>query len=525
MSESYKILIASAGLGTRLEQFSKNLNKALVSIENKPVISHVIEKFPKDIETIIALGHKGNIIRDYINLAHPDRNIVFVKIDNYCGPGAGLGYTMLQCKEHLQCPFIFCTNDSLVLEDIPEPNKNWMGYAETHDENNYRTVKVKNSSIKKLLEKNEDSTPYTYIGLAGIYNYKEFWCHMSSGVNYGSILIGESYGLKYLIDKKKVEAKKFTWFDTGNLKQLKETREYFKKDNGLEILEKPNEAIWFVNDRVIKFSIDENFIDKRIKRAEVLNGYVPNIIDYKKNMYSYKMIRGDTISKILSVPLFLKFLDFIQEFWSSYKLSSGENKEFKKMCDNFYRKKTHKRIKQYFNRFQQKDAFEIINGIEVPKLCDLLEKVDWDSLSEGCPSRYHGDLHFENILVSESGDFVLLDWRQDFGGILTHGDLYYDFAKLLHGLIVSHELVNKDMFLIEKKANIIKFDILRKNIMVECERKFENFILKNEYDLKKIKILTALVFLNIATLHHYPYSEFLFYLGKYNLFCLLRERK
>ena len=154
-----------------------------------------------------------------------------------------------------------------------------------------------------------------------------------------------------------------------------------------------------------------------------------------------------------------------------------------------------------------------------------MEKVDWDSLSEGCPSRYHGDLHFENILVSESGDFVLLDWRQDFGGILTHGDLYYDFAKLLHGLIVSHELVNKDMFLIEKKANIIKFDILRKNIMVECERKFENFILKNEYDLKKIKILTALVFLNIATLHHYPYSEFLFYLGKYNLFCLLRERK
>ena len=517
----YKVFIPSAGLGTRLGDFSKNLNKALVSVDNKPVISHVIEKFPKNIEIVIALGHKGALIKDYINLAHPDRRFTFVEVDNYCDPGAGLGYSILQCKDFLQCPFIFCTNDSLVLEEIPEPSMNWMGFAETHDDNQYRTIKVDGAKIRELLEKNEDSTPYTYIGLSGIHNYKEFWDQMVSGVNYGSIMIGESYGLRHLIKTSDVKAKRFTWFDTGNIEELERTREYFKKDDGLEILEKPSEAIWFTNDKVIKYSADREFIRKRIERSQILSGYVPEVVDKKENMYSYKMIKGDTISKLLTVPLFLDFLKFIEGFWTRPTLPSGAYDDFEQGCMSFYKDKTYKRVKQYFDRFQQDDSSEFINGMHVPKLHDLLDKVDWSYMADGRPSRYHGDLHFENILVSENADFILLDWRQEFADSLEHGDLYYDLAKLLHGMIVSHELVNKEMFVIEKKANVIKFDILRKNIMVECEREFESFIINNNYDIRKVRILTALVFLNIAALHHYPYSEFLFYLGKYQLNNLL----
>ena len=82
---AYKVLIPSAGLGSRLGEFSKNLNKALVSVDNKPVISHVIEKFPKHIEIVVALGHKGEQLKQYLNLAHSDRNITFVEIENYQG--------------------------------------------------------------------------------------------------------------------------------------------------------------------------------------------------------------------------------------------------------------------------------------------------------------------------------------------------------------------------------------------------------------------------------------------------------
>ena len=91
----YKVFIPSAGLGTRLGDFSKNLNKALVAVDNRPVISHVIEKFPKHIEIVVALGHKSDTLKQYLSIAHSDRNITFVQISNYCQPGSGLGLSLI----------------------------------------------------------------------------------------------------------------------------------------------------------------------------------------------------------------------------------------------------------------------------------------------------------------------------------------------------------------------------------------------------------------------------------------------
>ena len=48
------------------------------------------------------------------------------------------------------------------------------------------------------------------------------------------------------------------------------------------------------------------------------------------------------------------------------------------------------------------------------------------------PSRFHGDFHFKNILWQESKNKFILDWRQEFGGLIDYGDLYY-VLKLLHG--------------------------------------------------------------------------------------------
>jgi thiamine kinase-like enzyme len=184
---------------------------------------------------------------------------------------------------------------------------------------------------------------------------------------------------------------------------------------------------------------------------------------------------------------------------------------------SFYKEKTEKRVFQYFSRFRVPDKEERINDVQVPKLSDLLDKIDWDLLSEGKPTRYHGDLHFENILVAENGEFWLLDWRQNFAGLKDYGDVYYDLAKLYHGIIVSHELVNKNYFNIKREGEVVTFDILRNHKLTEAEKLFENFIIDQGLDLYKVKLLTALIFLNIAPLHHYPYSEFLFYLGKYQL--------
>jgi hypothetical protein len=60
----------------------------------------------------------------------------------------------------------------------------------------------------------------------------------------------------------------------------------------------------------------------------------------------------------------------------------------------------------------------------------------------------------------------------------------------------------------------ISFDIYRKQSLVECERAFINWLSLHNYDVKKVYTLTALIYLNIAALHHYPYSLLLYGLGK-----------
>ena len=37
---------------------------------------------------------------------------------------------------------------------------------------------------------------------------------------------------------------------------------------------------------------------------------------------------------------------------------------------------------------------------------------------------------------------------------------------------------------------------------------FYDWLKKNRYDVKKVNILTGLIFLNICALHHFPYSIF-----------------
>ncbi len=520
----YKVLIASAGLGNRLKGMTKNINKALISVAHKPVISYIIEKFSEDVEFVIPVGYKAKTVKEYLTLAYPNRKFTFVDIDLYEGEGSGLGYTIMKCEKELQCPFIFSSNDTIVLEDVKPPMHNWVGQADVGDNSQYRAIRTGKRDVTEICTKGTSGDVKAYIGLSGIYDYKKFWEAMKDGTDQGSVEIGESYGLRFLIDNG-IEPITFTWFDTGNISELNKTREYFAKNIDANILEKEEEAIWFVDDKAIKFSIDESFIKNRVQRAKSLDNFIPHIINSTTNMYSYKKVKGEIFSKNPMISTFRYYLDWMEKFWVKKDLDKNQKLEFQNICMKFYREKTYKRVKQYFTTFEQIDAQEIIDGNKVPKIYELLDKVDWDYISNGIPVRFHGDLHFENILINESGKtpFTLLDWRQDFGGILDYGDIYYDFAKLNHGLIISHELVDKNLFKVNHKLNVVYFDFLRKQNLVDCENYFKEWIENKGYDYKRVRLLTALIYLNIAALHHYPYSLLLFYLGKNMLNEILGE--
>ncbi len=513
----YKVLIPVAGIGGRLKDLTKYLNKSLVGIGNKPVISRIIEMFPNNCEFVIVLGYKGDLVKQYLSLAHPDRVFYYSTVEKYEGEGSGLGLSILTSEKYLNEPFVFCSCDTLIKEPIPYPDKNIVFYGQRDDINQYRTIEVKNNKAVKFYEKQMASnSAKPYIGLACINDYKRFWQEMHNGGK-DAVIIGESYPLSIFADEGNLYAQKATWYDTGNLIELGLTEKSYPSEEDVNILPKPNETIWFVNNKVIKYCDDKNFIKDRVARVNFLKGYVPDIISFTENMYCYNKQDGVVLSKIDDVEIFKKLLTYSLKFFNL-----GEYKkypEFNKICEEFYYKKTLKRINLYYDTFKMSDTETVINGVSIPKLSEIIEKVDWNNINDGLIGRFHGDFHFENILYDKKNDkFTLLDWRQNFGGHLDYGDIYYDLGKLLHGLIICHELIAQNKFKVDINNNIVNYSFDRKPILIQCEEYYYKWLSENNFDVKKVKQICALIYLNIAALHHYPYCHLLYFLGKKMLY-------
>ncbi|MBI2354867.1 MAG: phosphotransferase [Deltaproteobacteria bacterium] len=512
---SYRVCIPTAGTGSRLGVLTRFINKSLVSVANRPILAHLIERFPQETEFVIALGHKGDLVREFLGLAYPQRQFFFAEVHHFEGLGSGLGLSLLACRDYLQQPFVFMSCDTLVTGLIPAPDRNWMGYSEAFDLAPYRTLALKDSGVEAICEKGEGKSDKhkPYIGLAGIHDYEAFWSGMEQGGE-EAIQSGEAHGMRQLLPRG-ICAYGFTWYDTGNIEALARARESHREPDAPNILEKADEAIWFVDGQVIKFSDNTDFISNRVERVHELQGFIPEVTGARSHMYCYPKVAGKVLSEVVTLPLFERLLEHSKGFWKQKTLCTDEALDFRVTCWRFYRDKTFERLELFYNNFSLQDGTETINGIDMPKLDALLHALDWDWLANGLPGRFHGDFHFENILWNDDDQrFAFLDWRQDFGGDLSTGDIYYDLAKLLHGLIISHELIAGDFYTVEWQPEEIFYDFHRKQLLVECERRFGQWLEAEGYDTKKVRTLTALIYLNIAALHHRPYSLLLFALGK-----------
>ena len=157
--------------------------------------------------------------------------------------------------------------------------------------------------------------------------------------------------------------------------------------------------------------------------------------------------------------------------------------------------------------------------MKIPPLKDLLDNIPWDDLYAGVPVRFHGDFTVGNILVrtdlkTNLKKFILLDWRHDFGGLTHVGDLYYDLAKFYKGILLPDNLIQENMFSFDMSGSSIYYDYFSRKALIDARYEFEKFVINNGYDLKKIKIITALSLLNMSPLHNYPFNFLVYYLGK-----------
>lgn len=522
---SLKVLITTSGVGSRLGDLTSYTNKSLVKVGDKLALSHIIEKYPPQTRFVVTLGYFGNQVEDFLKVAYPKHNFEFFKVLNYQGVGSSLGLSMLSAQQALQEPFIFHASDTLIFgeDEIKSPTHNWVGGAKGNSASQYASFDVSSDIIMNFYDKGMMDFDYLHIGLIGIYDYKLFW----DTLNDLYTLNPDDGNLNDLVVLQKMKLKgtafKVTpivnWFDMGNTESLFLARNSVGEK--FDILEKTDESISFCNDSVIKFFANEKVAQNRVERAHLLGPLVPKVTNNRGNFYRYNFVSGSLASFKTTAAVVQKLLNWSDKFlWRTR--SDLSDQDFQDLCISFYREKTIQRVEMFLEKSNFTEGQQLINGVSVPSIFELLEKVDFKWLGQGVQTQFHGDFILDNIIQTQNG-FTLIDWRQDFGGNISSGDMYYDLAKLNHSLVINHEIINLNHFSISITSEEIFCDVYRKHELIESSVVLNRYIEANNLDAKKVKVLTALIWLNMAPLHHHPFDLFLFNFGKLSLWRALQS--
>jgi mannose-1-phosphate guanylyltransferase len=142
-----KAVLLVGGMGTRLRPLTYRLPKPLVPIMGKPLIMHVIDSLPTEVdEIIIPMGYKKDVMEDYLVRNQPRRKITLVDEPQPMGTGGAVK----NVEDHLEGEFLVINGDIIASIDVAK-------FIEYH--------RQKNGIATISLWPVEDPTPYGVVQL------------------------------------------------------------------------------------------------------------------------------------------------------------------------------------------------------------------------------------------------------------------------------------------------------------------------------------------------------------------------
>lgn len=501
------VCILAAGRGLRMGNLTQKTNKALLPIGSKAAISLLIEMFPEH-EIVVAVHYQSEQIRDYLQAAYPNWPIkVVYVVDGSRGPG----HSLKACRSHLKRPFYLLTVDTFIQESVPPIDSNWIGLSLESDRSKYSTAELFEGQVIQFRDKNPEPLTYVFNGIVGILDYQKFWDTLDSLAEEG-----EKEFVSVFCDPAKLnlQGKVFTtWQDLGDLERYQRVKSLFRS---CSIEKEIDEITYNVNGKYIKLIFDPVRLSNRMKVSVRLKPYIPKIGYTGNQLYSYDWVEGATLYQLDDFELMKQFISWCNKtIWAS----SVDEPSFSEATKKFYYTKTYQRLEQFLAKKDESfRSWHVINGRHCPGIYSLLNKIHWEDLYKGIPVNFHGDLQFDNVVYSGER-FYLIDWREDFGGLVNCGDLYYDFAKLYGGMLLSHYDMRTPGNCMVEEVNSFTYNL--KHSLAICQSRvktyFEEWLSLRGFNLRKIRVLTALVYLNMAPLHVNGLGEFLFFKAKHML--------
>lgn len=159
MSDTLKIVIPMAGLGTRLRPHTWSKPKQLVEIAGRPLIDHVLammDSLPRTLprEYVFITGYLGDQVQAHMDTFHPDLRVHYAEQRQMLGQS----HALYQARTHLHGPMLMVFADTLVetnlafLGDEPAEAVAWV--REAPDPRRFGVAEADAAGwVRRLIEK------------------------------------------------------------------------------------------------------------------------------------------------------------------------------------------------------------------------------------------------------------------------------------------------------------------------------------------------------------------------------------
>ena len=155
-----KVVILAGGKGTRISEYTKSLPKPMIEICGKPIIHRIIDHYIKygHREFIIALGYKGNLIKEYFAKNKFSKKIKIKLVDT--GLETMTGGRLKRLEKYLDGTFLMTYGDGLSnvslskLINFHKLKKKLFTLTAVRPPARFGVIKIQNSFVKVFREKN-----------------------------------------------------------------------------------------------------------------------------------------------------------------------------------------------------------------------------------------------------------------------------------------------------------------------------------------------------------------------------------
>ena len=467
------ILVQAGGKVVRMERLTANKPKALLPVENLPLLFHLFRRFP-DRRFIVIADYKKEVLREYVScFAEVKCRVVDAEGEGTC---AGLAQALALVPAG--APFMLIWSDLRLADDfrLPGESGDYLGVSQTFE--------CRWSYVNGEFAERGSSRQ----GVAGLFVFQDK--SRLAGVPAGGELVrwlGEA-GLKFR--------------ELG----LAGTREYGDVagyDNLAREKCRPFNRITQEGDLLVKEGID----DQGRKLAALEGGWyefargrglkcIPAV--HSLNPIRMERIRGGNVyeyrlDRASRKAILVKLVQALKEL---HRLASAPADSFS--LKEAYYGKTMARLGKIRDLIPFADRREIsVNGRKCRNV--FFHKRDLERRLEGLECgdfRFiHGDCTFSNLMLRDDRDPVFIDPRGYFGFTEIYGDPLYDWAKVYYSLRGNYDRFNLKDFRLDIGSDGVNLEIAS-NGWEDLE---DEFFALSGADPAAVRLVHAVIWLSLTT--------------------------